>query len=85
IVPVPLHPKRKAQRGYNQSDYFAQGMSEILQIPYAPDVVRRVKENISQTKRTRYDRWENVEGIFELAKPELIKGKHILMVDDVVT
>jgi ComF family protein len=85
IVPVPLHANRKRQRGYNQTDYFAQGLSEVLDIPYAPDAVQRVVENISQTKRTRYDRWENVEGIFALAQPEMIRDKHILLVDDVIT
>lgn len=85
IVPVPLHVNRKRQRGYNQCDYFAQGLSEVLGVPYAPDVIQRIKENISQTKRTRYDRWENVEGIFALAQPEKIRGKHILLVDDVIT
>ena len=85
IVPVPLHTNRKRQRGYNQSDYFAQGLSEVLGVPYAPDTVERTKENISQTKRGRYDRWENVEGIFSLARPERVRGKHILLVDDVIT
>jgi ComF family protein len=85
IVPVPLHANRKRQRGYNQCDYFAQGLSEVLGVPYDPDVMRRVKENISQTKRTRYDRWENVEGIFTLDQPDKVKDKHILLVDDVVT
>jgi ComF family protein len=85
ILPVPLHYKRKKERGYNQCDYFAQGLSETLQIPYLPDVVCRIRENISQTMRTRYDRWENVEGIFRLDRPESVKGKHVLLVDDVVT
>ena len=85
IVPVPLHVNRQRQRGYNQCDYFAQGLSEILHIPYEPHVMKRLKENVSQTKRTRYDRWENVEGIFALAQPEKVKGKHILLVDDVIT
>ena len=85
LVPVPLHVNRKRQRGYNQCDYFAQGLSEILNVPYEPDIMKRVKENISQTKRSRYDRWENVDGIFSLAQPERVKGKHILLVDDVIT
>jgi ComF family protein len=85
IVPVPLHPTRQRRRGYNQCDYLAQGLSEVLQVPYEPDVMRRAKENISQTKRTRYDRWENVEGIFALAQPDKVKGKHVLLVDDVIT
>lgn len=85
IVPVPLHRTRLRERGYNQCDYFAQGLSEVLHIPYDGDIMVRVKENISQTKRSRYDRWENVEGIFALAKPDKVKGKHVLLVDDVVT
>ena len=85
IVPVPLHVNRKRQRGYNQCDYFAQGLSETTGIPYAADVMTRQRENVSQTKRTRYDRWENVEGIFGVHKPEMIRGKHILLVDDVIT
>ncbi len=85
VVPVPLHVNRKRQRGYNQSDYFSQGLSEVLDIPYGPDVMKRVVETVSQTKRTRYDRWENVEGIFELAQPEKVRGKHVLLVDDVIT
>ena len=85
IVPVPLHINRRRQRGYNQCDYFAQGLSEVMGMPYDPDVIVRIRENISQTKRTRYDRWENVEGIFALAQPEKVKSKHILLVDDVIT
>ena len=85
IVPVPLHVNRKLQRGYNQCDYFAQGLSEVMNVPYSPDVMVRIRENISQTKRTRYDRWENVEGIFALTQPDKVKDKHILLVDDVIT
>lgn len=85
IVPVPLHANRKRQRGYNQSDMFAQGLSEILGVPYEPNAMKRVVETVSQTKRSRYERWENVEGIFELAEPDKVKGKHVLLVDDVIT
>ena len=85
IVPVPLHPNREMQRGYNQCDYFAAGLSQVMGIPYYPHAIRRIKENKSQTQKSRYDRWENVEGIFELATPALVSGKHILLVDDVVT
>ena len=85
IVPVPLHPRRERERGYNQCDYFAEGLSQVMGIPYYPHAMRRIKENISQTKKSRYERWENVEGIFELAELALVKDKHILLVDDVVT
>lgn len=85
IVPVPLHPSRQRQRGYNQCDHFAQGLSEILGVPYAPAAMARIRENVSQTKHSRYDRWGNVAGIFALAEPETVANKHILLVDDVVT
>jgi ComF family protein len=85
IVPVPLHINRRRQRGYNQCDYFARGLSEVMGVPFDPEVMLRIRENISQTKRTRYDRWENVDGIFALAQPDKVKDKHILLVDDVIT
>ena len=85
IVPVPLHWKREKERGYNQCDAIAQGISDILQVPYSTQILQRLVENISQTKRSRYDRWENVEGIFRVADTVSIKGKHILLVDDVIT
>jgi ComF family protein len=85
IVPVPLHSNRLKSRGFNQSDTFALGLSQVMGIPYEADALARTKENVTQTKKSRYDRWGNVEGIFELRKPELITGKHILLVDDVVT
>ena len=85
IIPVPLHAKRQHERGYNQCDYFAQGLSEVLNVPFESNAIKRVVENISQTKRSRYDRWENVQGIFALAAPDIVRGKHILLVDDVIT
>jgi ComF family protein len=85
IVPVPLHIRRQRDRGFNQCDYLAQGLSEVMKVPYDTNVMKRIKENISQTRRSRYDRWENVDGIFALARPEKVKGKHILLVDDVIT
>lgn len=85
IVPVPLHINRQRQRGYNQCDLFAQGLSEVLDVPYAPDVLTRVKETVSQTKHSRYERWSNVEGIFHLSQPEKIAGKSVLLIDDVIT
>lgn len=85
IVPVPLHPNKKRKRGYNQSDFFARGLSESMQIPWSDNVVQRIAHTPSQTKKTRYERWKNVEDIFAVIQPGLIEGKHILLVDDVIT
>lgn len=85
IMPVPLHPKRERKRGYNQSYHLAKGLSEILNIPVENHVLRRKLYSVTQTKKTRYERWENVEDIFELANPEVLNRKHILLVDDVIT
>ncbi len=85
ICPVPLHPKRKRKRGYNQSYHIALGLSSQLQVPLCTDNLKRIKHTNTQTRKSRYDRWQNVEGIFELSKPELFDGKHLILVDDVVT
>lgn len=85
IISVPLHWKKEKQRGYNQSLHFAKGISEITNIPIDENALIRTKENISQTKKTKYERWENVDSIFEVVKPENLAGKHLLLVDDVIT
>jgi ComF family protein len=85
IVPVPLHPSREKKRGFNQSDLICEGLSEISGIPLRRDILRRVAMSDTQTKRSRYERWLNVDGIFEVAAPLSIEGKHLLVVDDVIT
>lgn len=85
IIPVPLHANRLKTRGYNQCDYFAQGLAESLQIPWSAKVLIRPADNISQTKKRKLDRWGNVAEIFELADVSVIENNHILLVDDVIT
>ncbi len=85
IVPVPLHPARQRLRGYNQCDYIAQGLSGATGIVVRTDIIRRAEKSGSQTKRGRYERWENVKGLFFVPDPEKIIGNHILVVDDVIT
>lgn len=85
IVPIPLAKKRKRQRGYNQSELFAGGISLITGIPVRTEAVERISFNTSQTKLTHYERAKNVEKAFKVKKTELIDGKHILLVDDVFT
>ena len=85
IIPVPLHRKKKKLRGYNQSDSFAESLSQKLNTPWSPDVMRRNIYSISQTKKSKYQRWENVNRIFSVNKPREVAGKRVLLVDDIVT
>lgn len=85
IVPVPLHPDKEALRGYNQSQLLAEGMAEVWGIPMWNDVLKRVKNTETQTQKTREERIENMQGAFEAVATEKIQGKHLLLVDDVLT
>lgn len=85
IIYIPLHPKKLRKRGYNQSAYFAEGLSISMGVPVLHDAMIRVKNTETQTRKSRYERWENVEGIFAVAKAEEMKGKHVLLVDDIIT
>jgi ComF family protein len=85
IIPLPLFWKKEKQRGYNQSQFFAEGLSAELQIPVASNAIKRIRESESQTRKSRFDRIENVEHIFQLKDNHQIDNKHILLVDDVLT
>lgn len=85
IVPVPLHPFRLMTRGYNQSEYFARGISAVLNVPVSRNNLVRKAYNRSQTHHSRLERWRNVEGIFDLRFPARFTSRHLLLVDDVLT
>lgn len=85
LIPVPLHPKKLKKRGYNQSEWLAKGIAVITGLPILSSAVARVKNVETQTHKTPFERWENVENIFVLQHPEEIKGKHLLLIDDVLT
>ena len=85
VVPVPLHLRKRLQRGYNQSDYIADGIASVLGVGVEHHALVRKVNNESQTRHSRNERWGNVEGIFEVRKPELLSGRHVLLVDDVFT
>lgn len=85
IVPIPLHPAKLKRRGYNQSDFLAKGLAESLDIGWDNEVLKRTVATSSQTQKSRFDRWKNVDSIFELNNSEAQANKHILLVDDVVT
>lgn len=85
IIPVPLHPKKKRQRGYNQSEYFGNGLSDSLGIDMQTSFLIRTKEGESQTKKNRYERYENTKTLFQVQNGEKLVNQHVLLVDDVLT
>ena len=85
ILPVPLHKSKQRKRGYNQCDPVCEGLSSSLGIAWLKDCLEKTTRSSSQTDKSRFSRWRNVEGIFRVKHPEKIQGKHILLTDDVVT
>ena len=85
IVPVPLHPKKERQRGYNQSMVFAAGIAGVTGWRLAPHVLTRIRHTATQTMLNREERQKNMAGAFLLSAPKQAEGKHILLVDDVLT
>jgi ComF family protein len=85
IVPVPLHYRKMRRRGYNQSAAFGEGLSQGMEIPQRVDILKRVAHSDTQTRKGTIERLENVQDIFTVQKSKSIQGKHILLVDDVLT
>ena len=85
IIPVPLHPIKQKKRGYNQSEWLAKGLSAGLSIPTQNNILLRAIASSTQTKKNRFERWQNVETIFKVEELHLIENKHIILVDDVIT
>jgi ComF family protein len=85
IIPVPLHPKKRRKRGYNQSEIIANGMSESMKIPMDLKTLIKISVSETQTRKSRFKRWENVKEVFEVKKFDHLINKHILLVDDVLT
>lgn len=85
IVPVPLHKSKQRKRGYNQSEFFATGLSKSMGIPTDFLSLYRARSTETQTRKSRYERYENVDSIFQLRENHTLKDKHVLLVDDVIT
>ena len=85
LIGVPLHDSRFRQRGYNQADWIAAGFSEALNIPMRTDVLVRRRFEKSQTRKNRMERWDNVKTVFAVQNSEEINGKHVVLIDDVLT
>ncbi len=85
IIPVPLHARRFHERGYNQSELFARGLAEAMKVPSLPDGLERTLHTTTQTHKTRMERLRNVADAFVVKSKKKLEGKHILLVDDVIT
>ena len=85
LIPLPLFPAREKKRGYNQAAVLCEGIQSVLPWPILNNAVSRPDRTETQTRKGRIERWKNIEGRFKLEKDPFIRGKHILLVDDVVT
>ena len=85
LIPLPLFPDKERKRGYNQAAIICNGMSPIMNVPVFNNILTRRIFTETQTKKHRIERWENVAESFTIKNEELVKGKHLLLVDDVIT
>ena len=85
IVPVPLHRRKERRRGYNQSLLLCRGLAQTFERPIADGILVRTRHTESQTHKNRIERLENMKGVFAVTDPKALQGKHILLVDDVIT
>lgn len=85
VIPVPLHPGKQRKRGYNQSEQFAIGIARSMKIEMDAASLIRTVNTETQTRKSRFARWENVKEIFRVTDAEKLKNRHLLLVDDVIT
>lgn len=85
IIPIPLHQLKKAQRGYNQAYYIAKGVGKIFKVKVSDRIVKRIKYTESQTTMNLNEREENIFGAFKVKWNTQVRGKNILLLDDVIT
>lgn len=85
LIPVPLHPRKEHKRGYNQSLLLCQGITQTFPRPIESSNLIRTRHTKSQTRKNRQQRLENMKDVFTVTQPERLKGKHLLLIDDVIT
>ena len=85
VVPVPLHASKQRRRGYNQSDGFARGLAQGLGIEWSATALVRTVPTVTQTRKRRFERWQNVEDTFAVADAAAVQHQRLLLADDVVT
>ena len=85
IIPIPLHKNKQWKRGFNQAERIAAGISSVSGIPLELNVLHRIRANSTQTRKNLYERWLNTKEIFAVENPNILRNKHILLIDDVLT
>src|SRR5215213_4780068 len=85
LIPLPLFASKEKRRGFNQATLLCEGIGSVLNIPVWKYLVKRNSHTETQTKKGRVERWQNMEGRFELTGNKLPEGQHLLLVDDVIT
>lgn len=85
VIPVPLHPKKKRQRGYNQVSLFGMRLAQHLGAEYAENILFKTSNTKTQTKKSRIGRWYDDRSLYAISNPDLIHGKSVLLVDDIIT
>lgn len=85
MLPIPIHPKKKNKRGYNQTEIIARAISEKANLDLDTQILIKTIHNESQTKKNKQERIENVKNVFEIKNPEKLQDKKILIIDDLVT
>lgn len=85
IVPVPLHWRKMRKRGYNQAEKFAKGIQEVTGLPILNHILTKPVDNTSQTNKSRVHRMANVESTYEMNQSMNLAGRHVLIVDDIIT
>lgn len=84
IIPVPMHRRKQRQRGYNQTEYIARGISDATGLPISDNIVAH-RPHATQTRKTAADRWAGLNDVFSIKYPEELTDRHILIVDDIIT
>jgi ComF family protein len=85
MIPMPIHPKKEKKRGYNQAALLCVGINSIIKLDYIENAIVKIQHTETQTKKSRIERWRNVEQVFNVPNPQMILGKNILIIDDVIT
>lgn len=85
LVALPLHRSRQRKRGYNQAAVLIEGIATAMNLPFLEHVLERRRATRTQTRKGRVDRWLNMQGVFHVRDPAALEGKHVLLVDDVIT
>lgn len=85
LIPVPLHHNRFRKRGFNQSEEICKGLSESMDVSISVDNLIRIRDTKTQTKLSKAQRQKNLKEAFEVINPKELEGKHVILVDDVLT